>query len=465
LGYAAERDNLVIIDYLIKKYPWMVNSQDDLNHTVFTLANKFSTVEFILEKFFSAIETQAINQTSMLSCQFLKLSSKLSALDAAFLVTCLYGNVETMGMIIEESFALKGYRRQTSKLNLHSKTHEHRNGFFLAALNSNYEILHYFIKKQPQITETTTDIYGIVFSKDINEITCPNIQTSDHYLSISEIDSISQNGALKQRNIVNKLRRSIHCVNNLDFSNSPAKPNNNFQKFKQFFEGTRQNHKTSLVNLSDNITTNNIQHQKLDLNDFDSLRNHIEPLNFEDFDEVQLKRKSMKADFDKRYSLTIDDSYETIIGKGGFGLLFKATDLKNGRKVAIKIEPGNLFNPRLLYEYKIYKLLGNIDGFPIAHFYSPYGRENRLVLDLLGKSLEQIFQENSRKYTLKDISKIAIQSISRIQSFHKKGFVHRDIKPDNILFGMGENENKLYLIDFGLAKKYLKNGQYSGGRL
>jgi serine/threonine protein kinase len=50
--------------------------------------------------------------------------------------------------------------------------------------------------------------------------------------------------------------------------------------------------------------------------------------------------------------------------------------------------------------------------------------------------------------------------IERIEFLHNKGFIHRDIKPDNFLMGMGVKEKKVFIMDFGLAKLYLKNGRH-----
>uniref|UniRef100_A0A8C5L5S7 non-specific serine/threonine protein kinase n=1 Tax=Jaculus jaculus TaxID=51337 RepID=A0A8C5L5S7_JACJA len=75
-------------------------------------------------------------------------------------------------------------------------------------------------------------------------------------------------------------------------------------------------------------------------------------------------------------------------------------------------------------------------------------------MDLLGPSLEDLFNFCSRRFTMKTVGMLADQMISRIEYVHTKNFIHRDIKPDNFLMGIGRRCNKLFLIDFGLAKKY-----------
>lgn len=77
-----------------------------------------------------------------------------------------------------------------------------------------------------------------------------------------------------------------------------------------------------------------------------------------------------------------------------------------------------------------------------------------MVIELLGPSLEDMFVYCGRKLSLKTVLLLADQLISRIETMHKRGYIHRDLKPENILMGLENNASTLYLIDYGLAKKW-----------
>jgi len=76
-------------------------------------------------------------------------------------------------------------------------------------------------------------------------------------------------------------------------------------------------------------------------------------------------------------------------------------------------------------------------------------------MDLLGPSLEDLFQTCRRSFDLKTVLLIAIQMTKRIEKVHEERIIHRDIKPDNFLIGGTEQtKDSVYIIDFGLAKCY-----------
>ncbi len=81
-----------------------------------------------------------------------------------------------------------------------------------------------------------------------------------------------------------------------------------------------------------------------------------------------------------------------------------------------------------------------------------------MLMDLLGKSLEDLFVEYNKKFSLKTVLLLADQMLDRIEFLHNKQFLHRDIKPDNFLMGRDKNTAVVYMIDLGLSKKYIKDG-------
>lgn len=142
------------------------------------------------------------------------------------------------------------------------------------------------------------------------------------------------------------------------------------------------------------------------------------------------------------------------IGSGSFGEIYLGTIIQTNEEVAIKLENIKTKHPQLLYESKLYRLLQGGTGIPNLRWFGVEGDYNVLVIDLLGPSLEDLFNFCSRKLSLKTVLMLADQMINRIEFLHSKSFLHRDIKPDNFLMGLGRRANQVYMIDFGLAKKY-----------
>ena len=143
------------------------------------------------------------------------------------------------------------------------------------------------------------------------------------------------------------------------------------------------------------------------------------------------------------------------IGKGSFGLVYIGQKINTGDYYAIKFEPKNQADLILEREsYILYYLRGF--GIPEIITYGHNSKYNILVQTLLGKSINNIFFQNYNKFSMKDICMIGIQILDRLEYIHSKYIIHRDVKPDNFLIG-NPDVNVIYIIDFGLAKKYMSS--------
>jgi len=145
------------------------------------------------------------------------------------------------------------------------------------------------------------------------------------------------------------------------------------------------------------------------------------------------------------------------INEGSFGTVFKAQNKRTKEIVAIKFEDRTEDIKSLKNEAKIYQYLGKLDGFPQLKMFGIVDNKNYLVMDLLGKSLLDIIT-HYKAFSLKTVLFLGIQILQRIQSLHNKCLLHRDIKPSNFIFGNDNETNKIFLVDFGLTKRYDYNG-------
>ncbi|VDL72664.1 unnamed protein product [Nippostrongylus brasiliensis] len=142
------------------------------------------------------------------------------------------------------------------------------------------------------------------------------------------------------------------------------------------------------------------------------------------------------------------------IGSGSFGDIYLGLNVQTNEEVAVKLECIKSKHPQLHIEARLYRVMSGGIGIPDVKWCGLEGDYNVMVMELLGPSLEDLFNFCQRKFSLKTVLLLADQMITRIEYIHERDYIHRDIKPDNFLMGLGKRGNLVYIIDFGLAKKY-----------
>ena len=165
---------------------------------------------------------------------------------------------------------------------------------------------------------------------------------------------------------------------------------------------------------------------------------------------------------EKKYSLKEDpligqkllNKYTVIkkLGEGSFGSIYSVKSQHNF--YAAKLESRNRGQNLLENEACIMYYLGG-KRIPAIKSYANDINFNILIMELMGKSLEEIFESlPNKKMSVNCVAKLGIQMVQILEYIHDKHIIHRDIKPDNFVMGRGIKSKYLYLLDFGLAKKY-----------
>ena len=130
-----------------------------------------------------------------------------------------------------------------------------------------------------------------------------------------------------------------------------------------------------------------------------------------------------------------------------------ATDLSSDTEVAVKLEHHRIEPSLLRDEFEIYESLAGGEGMPEVYWFGRESEYRAMVFEILGPSLEDLFNYCGRLFSLKTVLMLADQLIARIQYIHSKNVIHRDIKPANFLMGVGAKGNCVYVTDLGLASE------------
>jgi len=156
------------------------------------------------------------------------------------------------------------------------------------------------------------------------------------------------------------------------------------------------------------------------------------------------------------------------IGQGSFGVVFTGYKDITQRRVAIKVETCTETSvSQLENEYETYKQLKGFSGFPKIEKFGDFEGYKYLVMEHLGVSIEDMHNIRNRHFCIKTVFMLGKRMVDLVELLHSIGKIHRDIKPDNFL--VGRDPKKLFLVDLGMCKGYIRNGQHlvcsSGKRL
>ncbi|GMS89284.1 hypothetical protein PENTCL1PPCAC_11459, partial [Pristionchus entomophagus] len=150
-----------------------------------------------------------------------------------------------------------------------------------------------------------------------------------------------------------------------------------------------------------------------------------------------------------------------IIGRGGYGEIYYAFDPKQQDYVALKIEGkmrrGKLAKRTILEQ----KILLRMQGRPHCPKMAASGSEgnlNFIALEVLSINLSDLRKmAPCKRLGHPTVARIVQQAIGALWDLHNIGYVHRDVKPPNMCFGIRpETHHILYLLDFGLVRKFMK---------
>src|SRR5262245_25627977 len=144
----------------------------------------------------------------------------------------------------------------------------------------------------------------------------------------------------------------------------------------------------------------------------------------------------------------------SLVGRGGMGVVYRATDLSLGRPVALKLIAPELaeddrFRSRFLKEPR---LAASLDHPSVIPIYEAGEQDGQLYLAMRyveGSDLGTVLK-SERKLSPERTLRILVKVAGALDAAHRRGLVHRDVKPANVLL---DEEEHAYLTDFGITKQ------------
>ena len=272
----------------------------------------------------------------------------------------------------------------------------------------------------------------------------------------------------KYNNTMNK--KSLYTLNYNNNSYKQLK-NNNYNLNNEYYKDIKtrhndnntKNHNSYSKNKRDNIIKiNNDNNYRKNYNKNERVNNDIK--------EIRIIKEEKEINKNPIYIGDYIYKEEHQIGTGSFGKVYCGMHRTKYYKVAIKIpiEKANL--DMINKEVRYTKMMQKEPGFPILFNSCVFNNKHIIIESLLGPSLDKLFIYCGKSFPIKTICLIGIEIVKRLQSMHKIGLLHRDLKPNNFTWGnfsQYNNDNLLnnlnndfdinsiFLIDFGLSDPYL----------
>ncbi|KAG1848677.1 casein kinase I [Suillus subluteus] len=147
-----------------------------------------------------------------------------------------------------------------------------------------------------------------------------------------------------------------------------------------------------------------------------------------------------------KVSIQVDGRFRLgdVLGSGSYAVVYHARNIIKDDAVAIKLESITA-QPSPVKRGV---------GIPRALWFGRESTYHALVLSLLGPSLHDLFLAHNCKFSLHTVVNLGIQLLSRLEYIHSNNYVHCNIKPQNVLVGLGHLKHTAFIIDFGIAKEY-----------
>jgi serine/threonine protein kinase len=225
----------------------------------------------------------------------------------------------------------------------------------------------------------------------------------------------------------------------------------------RFFSNPNNNLNIDMSLASNNFTTKITKFSQNNINVNEKQENYQKLLNKVYRTAIPTKKRDSYSEKKILFGNRFEINQSRLLGKGSFGEIYIAQDNQdNYNYVALKIE-NRTKNYLLKIERNVLELTKDLVGFPQLITFNSQGESNYLAMELLGPNLSDLFEICDGHFTIQTTLLLGIQMIERIKSLHSKNYLHRDIKPENFLIGIGFQSNKVYIIDFGLSKKYKDN--------